>query len=395
MSKKTFRIHVLGLPHTKTTKDFTACAYTQKVWKFCKMMKGRGHYIMHYGHEDSNPDADENISVITNEVWDTVYGSHDYKTNLFTYDTGDAAYQTFYENAIAEIGKRKQYGDIILPFWGSGVRPICDAHPDLCIIEPGIGYAGGMWSLFKIFESYAIYHAYCGLGNVSMCNQSWYDQVIPNYFDLDEFEYSNKKEDYFLYVGRVYDGKGVNFAIQATEAIGAKLKVAGQIGDDYYLKNPWPDHVEFIGYVDAEERKTLMKGAIASFLPSMYVEPFGGVQIENLLCGTPTITTDWGAFAENNIHGVTGYRCRTFEDFAQAAHNCKAGKIKSIDCRRHGENFSLEAIAPKYEKYFEEALDVTFDKGFYSIKNPDIYTKEWLSKQKHESVDTLYYKKKE
>ena len=40
MSKKTFRIHVLGLPHTKTTKDFTACAYTQKVWKFCKMMKG-------------------------------------------------------------------------------------------------------------------------------------------------------------------------------------------------------------------------------------------------------------------------------------------------------------------------------------------------------------------
>ena len=228
-----------------------------------------------------------------------------------------------------------------------------------------------------------------------MCNQSWYDQVIPNYFDLDEFEYSNKKEDYFLYVGRVYDGKGVNFAIQATEAIGAKLKVAGQIGDDYYLKNPWPDHVEFIGYVDTEERKTLMKGAIASFLPSMYVEPFGGVQIENLLCGTPTITTDWGAFAENNIHGVTGYRCRTFEDFAQAAHNCKAGKIKSIDCRRHGENFSLEAIAPKYEKYFEEALDVTFDKGFYSIKNPDIYTKEWLSKQKHESVDTLYYKKKE
>lgn len=392
--KKGFRIHVLGLPHTKTTEDFTACAYTQKVWKFCKMMEGRGHYIMHYGHEDSNPAADENVTVITNEVWSKVYGSHDYKTHLFKYDTQDDAYQTFYRNAIVEIEKRKQPGDIILPFWGSGVRPICDAHPDLCIIEPGIGYAGGMWSVFKIFESYAIYHAYCGLGNVGMCKQSWYDQVIPNYFDLDEFEYSAKKDDYFLYVGRVYDGKGVNIAIQATQAIGAKLKIAGQIGDEFYAKTPWPDHVEFIGYVGSEERKNLMKGAIASFLPSMYVEPFGGVQIENLLCGTPTITTDWGAFAENNIHGITGYRCRTFEDFVKAARDCQAGKIKSIDCRRQGENFSLEAIAPKYEKYFTEALQVSQDKGWYTIQDPMLYTTEWLSKQGYNSDGTSKFEKK-
>ena len=51
MSKKKFRIHILGLPHTKTTLDFTACAYTMKAWKFCKMMKGRGHTIFHYGHK--------------------------------------------------------------------------------------------------------------------------------------------------------------------------------------------------------------------------------------------------------------------------------------------------------------------------------------------------------
>ena len=54
MSERKFRIHVLGLPHTKTTLDFTACAYTMKAWKFCKMMKARGHYLMHYGHEESN-----------------------------------------------------------------------------------------------------------------------------------------------------------------------------------------------------------------------------------------------------------------------------------------------------------------------------------------------------
>ena len=382
MTDKKFRIHLLGLPHTKTTLDFTACAYTMKVWKFCKMMEGRGHHLMHYGHEESNPAADELISVISKQEWDAIYGEHDFKSSLFTYDTNDNAYQTFYRNAISEIRKRKQPGDIILPFWGAGVRPICDAHSDLITIEPGIGYAHGHWANYKIFESYAIYHAYCGLDSVGTCNQKWYDVVIPNYFDLDEFKYSDKKEDYFLFVGRVYDGKGLNIAIQATEAMGAKLKVAGQLSDHYADSNyKWPAHVEFVGYAGLNKRKELMKGAIASFLPSMYVEPFGGVQIENLLSGTPVITTDWGAFSENNIEGVTGYRCRTFEDFVSAATNCKNGKIKSIDCRNHGETFSLENIAPKYEKFFSRVTDIYSGKGWYTITDPSLYTKEWISQQ--------------
>ena len=123
-----------------------------------------------------------------------------------------------------------------------------------------------------------------------------------------------------------------------------------------------------------------MKGAIASFLPSMYIEPFGGVQVENLLSGTPTITTDWGAFAENNIDGVTGYRCNTFEDFAKAAHNCKNGKIKSVDCRKQGEKFSLENIAPLYEKFFSAVTDISPEgQGWYTINEPDIYTEDWIA----------------
>ena len=393
MLDKKFRIHLLGLPHTKTTLDFIACAYTMKVWKFCKMMEGRGHHLMHYGHEESNPMADENISVISSKEWDAVYGEHDYHSKQFTFDVEDDAYQTFYRNAIAEIEKRKQPGDIILPFWGHGVRPICDAFPDLITIEPGIGYSHGHWADFKVFESYAIYHAYGSLAGVGTCNQSWYDIVIPNYFDLSEFEYSDKKEDYFLFLGRVYDGKGLNIAIQVTEAIGAKLKVAGQL-DAQYENYEWPDHVEFVGYAGVEDRKELMKGAIASFLASMYIEPFGGVQIENLLSGTPAITTDWGAFSENNIEGITGYRCRTFEDFVIAATNCKNGKIKSKDCRVYGEKFSLENIAPKYEQFFTNVSNIYSSSGWYDIKQPSLYTDAWLKAQGFtEAVDTPEVKK--
>lgn len=354
------RFHLLGLPHTVTNKEFVACAYTQKVLKFGKMMKDRGHEIIHYGHEDSNLVCDEHVTVLTNQDFKKTYGSHNWRETFFRFDITDDVHQKFFRNAITEIQKRKQKNDFLLPFWGAGVRPICDAHSsDMIVVEPGIGYAGGHWAKWKVFESYAIYHAYCGLNNVGQCNQSWYDVVIPNYFDLNDFEYSEKKEDYFLYLGRVYDGKGVRVAIQAAERAKVKLVVAGQKEDNYYI----PSHVEYVGYADTETRKALMKSAKASFLPSMYVEPFGGVQIENLLSGTPTITTDWGCFAENNIHGLTGYRCRTMGDFLSAIENID--KIKPSDCRKWGENFSLEKVGEMYEKYFQDVLNVYTGKGWY------------------------------
>lgn len=371
MENKKLTFHVLGLPHTITNKDFIACAYTQKAWKFCKMMGERGHTLYHYGHEKSNPPYAENVTVITDKIWKKVYGTHDYKSKLFTYNTQDEAYQTFYKNAIKEIGKRKNKNDFILPFWGTGVKPICDAHPDLITVEPGIGYAKGHWANWKVFESYAIYHAYCNLESVGLCKQNNYDVVIPNYFDLDEFEFSDKKEDYFLFLGRVYDGKGVNIAMQVTEHLGYKLKIAGQIDEEGpYRSKQFPPHVEFVGYADEEKRKTLMKNAKGSFLASQYLEPFGGVQIENLLCGTPTITSDWGAFTENNINGVTGYRCRTFDDYLKAAISINEGEIDYYACREHGEEFSLGAIAPKYEKFFTDILNVYESGGWYETNVP-------------------------
>ena len=341
------------------------------------MMTDRGHEVIHYGHEESDLQCTEHVTVLSIEDWKKSYGDHDWRKHFFKFNTGDHAYQTFYKNAIIEVGKRKQKNDFILPFWGSGVRPVCDAHSDLICVEPGIGYAGGHWARFKIFESYAIYHAYYGLDSVGTCKQDWYDVVIPNYFDPDDFEYLEQKEDYFLFLGRVYEGKGVNIAVQATEAIGAKLIIAGQNSLTQMGYKEIPSHVTEIGYADVVTRKKLMSKAKGAFVASLYTEPFGGVQVEMLFSGTPTITTDWGSFTENNIHGVTGYRCRTFEQFTWAAKNID--KIKPSNCRDYAMNFSLNKVAEMYEEYFQSVLNVYNGNGWYE-KNNERTDLNWLTK---------------
>ena len=202
------RFHILGLPHTVSSKEYIACAYTQKVVKFGKMMTARGHEVIHYGHEDSDLDCTEHVTVTTNNDLELAYGNYDWRKNFFKFSTEDHAYQTFYSRAIEEVGKRKQEHDFILPFWGSGVRPICDAHPDLITVWSQelvtLEDTGHDGKSLKVMPSFTPTK---DLTSVGTCKQSWYDVVIPNYFDLNDFTYApEEKEDYFLFLGRVYCG---------------------------------------------------------------------------------------------------------------------------------------------------------------------------------------------
>lgn len=367
------RFHVLALPHTITRKDYSACAFTQKVLKWCKMMTHRGHTVYHYGHSESEVECTEHVSVMFPEDLEKAYGTYDWKKTFFKYDLNDHAHKTFQERSIVEVGKRKQQGDFILCFWGSGHKRVIDAHPELISVEPGIGCPTNPVCPQNIYESYSIMNQIYGKYNKQ---PQWYDAVIPNYFDPDDFEFNSTPKDYFLCVGRIIPTKGIGIAIDVTKRLGVKLIVAGQ-GDLRTIVNPVPDHVEFIGYVGPKERCELMKNAKALFAATHYNEPFGGVMVESLFCGTPVITSDWGGFAENNLHGLTGYRCRTIEQFEWAAKN-----INTIDrkvCHEWAmKNFSLERIALMYEEYFETLTKVhDGSSGFYSV-NPDRKNLDWL-----------------
>jgi glycosyltransferase involved in cell wall biosynthesis len=252
-------------------------------------------------------------------------------------------------------------------------------------IEIGIGHRSS-FAEFRVFESefqrawtYGredsdLYTGYIP-GNRPRGDGRFYDCVIPGFFDPNDFTYSERKEDYFLYLGRVISKKGIFLAQEVCQRLGKKLIIAGFGYDEKsnpvdakafkdVIKKPF---VEYVGFAGKEKRKELMAHAKALFLPTLYMEPFGYVVIEANMSGTPVITTDFGAFPENVSQGVSGYRCRTFKEFVEAAQNCWDGKIRPKDCRRWAERYTLDKTVPMYKRYFDSILDLATPKGWYKI----------------------------
>lgn len=336
------------------------------------MMSRRGHHIIHYGHESSQVECAEHVTVVTQALFDKVYGEYDWKSQQFKWDRNDEVHRAYTANCIAEIHKRKQKGDFVLCFFDQ--EAVGKAFfAELIVVHPGIGSHRPIWAPYNVFESHAVMN-----NTIGFEDPRWVDCVIPNYFDPEDFEYQQEKKDYLLILGRLIRRKGMPIAEDIAIRTGHTLIVAGQGTYESATgkKTAPPPCVKLVGYADAEVRKLLMKNAKALLQPTYYSEPFGGTVIEAGFCGTPVITTNWGAFAETVKHGKTGYRCQSMEQFEWAVNNI--GKIKPQVCRDWAyNNYSMARVALKYEEYFQMLLNIKLAKGFYE-PNPNRQELNWL-----------------
>lgn len=339
------RFHLLGLPHCPTHTDFCHCAYTSKVWKFGKMMTNLGHEVYHYGVQGSNLQCTKHYDM----------GGYSSPYKPCTFDkTQFGRFNQYCNNALRQNCKPT---DFILPIGGLSQEPAL-AGLLSPIVEYGIGYYGVMQNSYKCFESYAHMHIVYGQHSKDPDGR-FCDAVIPNYFDLDDFTYNAKPKKYYLFMGRLIHRKGLDIAIEATRRAGVQLKVCGG------GRCPKAPHVEYVGMADIKQRNDLMRNAIALICPTLYVEPFGGVNVEAQLCGTPVICTDFGAFTETVEQGRTGYRCHTMKEFVDAIDQVTF-LDREIIHQRACNTYSLEAIGRMYEVYFTRLYNMLFNGGWYA-----------------------------
>lgn len=376
MESSRHRFHLLGLAHLPVSERYMACAFTQKIVKLSKMLLSLNHEVYLYGAEGSDAPCTEFIQTHTLQDIRQAWGEgdnrfevgYDYKSKGFKHDFNAPRTETtkkYYGVAASEINKRKQDDDFLLLSQGQYQKPIADAANLWLTCEPGVGYRGS-YCRFRAFESaYLMNFTYGSEHPRESINGNYYDRVIPNYFEVKDFPFREEKEDWFFFIGRMIIRKGVWTAVLATEAIGAKLILAGQQDPEIDVRK-LPPHCEFIGYVEPQERSELMGRARAVFVPTMYLEAFGGVNVEAQLCGTAAITTNFGVFPETVIQGVTGYRCDTLQDFVEATKAVK--HLKPHIIRKHAERYLTDNVRWEYEKWFEDLYQLYLSAKYPGVK---------------------------
>lgn len=361
-------LFTVGLPHTQPSAEFLHCAYTTKTVRFPGMMKAQGFRTVLLSGDECDADVDELVTIMPRKEQEELLAEYDwYPANISAVDWNHNLpfWRVFNERAIEALRERVKEGDWICLISGRPYTPIIEAFPDQCV-EFGIGYSGTA-APFRVFESYSWMHAVYGwqAGDPMMADGQFFDAVISNSFPVEDFPppnpdgVDNGRDPYYVFMSRMTWRKGYQIAFDATANIGATLKVAGVPGDE-----PLPDHVEHVGLVDAKQRGELLSRAQAVFLPTIYVEPFGGVAAESLLCGTPVIATDWGAMPELIEQGVDGFRCRTLKEFEEAALSVDSLDRKAIRGRAQA-RFGLEPVGSRYADYFHR-LGLLKSGGFYS-----------------------------
>jgi glycosyltransferase involved in cell wall biosynthesis len=160
--------------------------------------------------------------------------------------------------------------------------------------------------------------------------------VIHHGVDPAEFPVGDGTGGYALFLGRMNPGKGAHVAARLARQAGIGLKIAGkcheQLEIDYVesaIKPLLGADIEYLGEVDHATKLDLLGGATMLLNPISWPEPFGMVMIEALACGTPVVTTPYGAAPEIVGDGVTGFVC---DD--EPALLAAMGRIGEIDRRR-------------------------------------------------------------
>ncbi len=204
---------------------------------------------------------------------------------------------------------------------------------------------------------------------ISESQRRWFGDLnfvatIYNAIDLNSSIYSDEKEDWLLFVGRMNPEKGAHLAVEAANRLGRRLvmvtKMAEPAEQHYFEHQVAPllnSNIEVLGEIGPAEKAELYSKAACTLFPIEWPEPFGLVMIESLAAGTPVVAMRNGAVPEVIDDKETGFIVDSLDEMTEAV-----GRIDVIDpaaCRRAvEERFGAQRMVEEYEKAYTRILEM-------------------------------------
>ena len=352
------RLHLVGIFHTQHTAAYSHCAFTGKALRFPKMMQGQGYTVIEYSNAGSESSADEHVTMLDATEFGALFQRSvtDFHGNDAT--VGSEAHQLFEQRLIPALRERLQPQDIICHPFGHAHQQLMAEFPNHQHVETGIGYPTLMPNSFRIFESYAWMHYHQGKESRNGKNYEW---VVPNYYDLDDWQPSYEPGQYLAFLGRITALKGIDTIKAIADYSPWPIVLHGQ-GDP----TPWAHpNIEYRGPITGAARSDFLRNARALLAPTVFTEPFCGMAVEAMLCGTPVVSVDYGAMTETITEGVTGYRCHTLQDWIDGI-NAAGDLDRRTIANTARAKWSLEACGARYDKIFRQLNDL-YRKGWYEV----------------------------
>ncbi len=174
----------------------------------------------------------------------------------------------------------------------------------------------------------------------------------------------NRKENWFLYLGRVETYKGVELAIRACVDAKVPLKVAG-IGDDLERMKCLVKElnakglVRFLGFVSNDEKLDLLAKAKGLIFP-VKGEDFGIVPVEANAAGTPVIAYRDGGVVEtiSDVNPKSGvfFDKYDYKSLSRVLKSFDGRVFKSENCRKQATDFAEEIFIYKIQRYVDDSI---------------------------------------
>lgn len=136
--------------------------------------------------------------------------------------------------------------------------------------------------------------------------------VKPNFVEKRE-DIERTLEDYFVYIGRLDDIKGIKFLVEAWKNIDKdiNLYIIGTGPEEEKLKHIISENrlnnVKLLGFIEREDAFKVIEKSRAIIVPSQWNEPFGMVIIEAFSKSVPVIASNIGSIpyiVTNNLDGI-------------------------------------------------------------------------------------------